>query len=94
MPGGCQSLLKALEGRPLAVGVEASSWQLYDEGVYSSSNCGLMLDHAVVLMGANLNKSYWTVKNSWGSNWGEDGYIRLAMGNTCGVCLYSTYPQL
>ena len=92
VPGDCQSVLAALQSSPLAVAVEAYYWQFYSSGVFS--NCGYWLDHAVVLVGADLNNGHWTVKNSFGKDWGEDGYIRLAMGNTCGLCFYSTYPLL
>jgi len=37
--------------------------------------------------------NYWIVKNSWASSWGENGYIRLAMGNTCGLENQASYPN-
>jgi len=45
--------------------------------------CGSKLDHGVTLVG--YSSSYWLIKNSWGETWGEKGYIRLAMGDTCGL---------
>merc|ERR1739848_646330 len=56
-------------------------WSYYTGGIYS--NCGKSLDHAVLAVG--YDSSSWKVKNSWGTGWGESGYIRLAMGDTCGV---------
>lgn len=74
---------------PLSVGVDANShWQLYTGGVMPARKCMGQLDHAVQAVGIDTEaeKPYIKVRNSWGSDWGEDGYIRLAQGtNTCGI---------
>ena len=76
---------------PVGVVVNASSWQYYKGGVVAGCPGGLLsLDHATQISGYSLDPSngpsYWVVRNSWGSGWGEGGYIRLAMGvNACGV---------
>jgi cathepsin L len=61
---------------PVAVSV-AANWGLYGGGVYeggcSSSSCSI--DHAVLAVG--YDQDYWLIRNSWGSSWGEKGYIRL-----------------
>lgn len=49
------------------------------------SSCGTKINHAVLLVGVGTDNS-WKIKNSWGTSWGESGFIRLATGNTCGVC--------
>lgn len=53
----------------------------YSSGIYErtqgSSNVGL---HCVCVVGYNDNDRYWIVKNSWGSNWGENGYVRIRYG--------------
>jgi len=52
-----------------------------------ASQCGNSIDHAIQLVGYSPNSGgYWVVRNSWGANWGENGYINLAFGeNTCGI---------
>jgi hypothetical protein len=85
---GCSSLATALEGRPISIAVDANNWSRYSSGVFS--NCGTKLDHGVLLVGVSDS---WKVKNSWGSGWGERGFIRLAQGNTCGLCNQPSYPN-
>eukprot|EP00727_Mastigamoeba_balamuthi_P014086 m51a1_g930 putative cysteine peptidase precursor (312) ;mRNA; r:211903-212838 len=75
---------------PLSVAIEAdtSVFQNYNTGILDSTKCGTNLDHGVALVGYGTEngKQYWTVRNSWGSSWGENGYIRLARGkNMCGI---------
>ena len=44
------------------------------------------MDHCVQAVGINTAQSYWNVRNSWGTSWGESGFIRLSYGgNTCGI---------
>ena len=70
---------------PLSIALDATSFQTYAGGILS--NCeGKTLDHAVLIVG--YAPRYWIVKNSWGANWGESGYIRIARGsNQCGLDL-------
>merc|ERR1712048_1468340 len=75
---------------PLSVCVNAESWNGYYGGILSGSCSGAYnsLDHCVQLVGYDTtgSKSYWKVKNSWAADWGEDGFIRLPMGeNSCGI---------
>jgi len=74
-------LMQALGEKPVSVCVDAGGWQNYHGGIFS--DCGTSLDHAVLAVG--YDSSSWKIKNSWGTDWGESGYIRLRMGNTCGV---------
>jgi len=71
---------------PFSIIVDASSWQNYQGGILSASDCGSNLDHAVIAAGYDMNGGFWNVRNSWGSGWGESGFIRLQFGqNTCGM---------
>jgi len=81
---------------PLSVCVNAETWNGYYGGVLSGSCSGSynMLDHCVQLVGYDTTAStpYWKVRNSWGTSWGEGGFIRLPMGvNSCGIADEAMY---
>jgi hypothetical protein len=70
-----------------------SAFQSYTGGVLKLTGCPTDLhttNHAVVIVGygvdANTGLQYWKVRNSWGVNWGEQGYFRIQRGvNMCGI---------
>lgn len=68
--------------------MDASNWSAYRSGIFN--NCATNTNHAVLLVGV-LDNGVWKVKNSWGSTWGEQGFIKLSAGNTCGICKYDSY---
>ena len=77
---------------PASVCVDASpaSFQQYSSGIYESAECWkVFLNHGVgcVGYGAEGADEYWIIRNSWGAEWGEQGYMRLARNkdNMCGV---------
>ena len=37
---------------------------------------------------------YFIIKNSWAESWGENGFMRIKMGNTCGICDAAIYPVI
>ena len=93
------ALATAVAQQPVSVLVDAggADWQSYGGGVVTDGGCGTSLDHAVLAVGYNMGNSppYWKVKNSWGTSWGESGYIRLAVVNgqgVCGVQMSPCYP--
>jgi C1A family cysteine protease len=86
--GDANALITAVNARPVAVAVDAENWQFYSGGVFS--DCSTNLDHGVLLIGYDATALI--VKNSWGTGWGENGYIRLAKGNTCGIANAASYP--
>ncbi|THG21911.1 hypothetical protein TEA_016608 [Camellia sinensis var. sinensis] len=87
-----------IKNGPLAVGINAAYMQTYIGGVSCPYICSKHLDHGVLLVGYGSaafapirlkKKPYWIVKNSWGANWGENGYYYICRGpkshNVCGV---------
>ena len=79
-------MANGINQEPISVTVDASNWGSYRGGVFGS--CGSGINHAVLLVGAAADGS-WKIKNSWGTGWGEAGFIRLSPGNTCGLCQYA-----
>jgi len=95
------ALLTAIVQQPVSVAVEAdqSVFQFYSGGVMDSA-CGTQLDHGVLAVGYGTlgGKDYYLVKNSWGADWGSQGYILLARGakfnpsGQCGIQMDPSYP--
>jgi len=90
----------ALALKPLSVSIQAdtSVFQSYSSGIFNSTKCGTSLDHAtnVVGWGTSNGVEYWTMRNSWGTSWGEKGYMRLQIvsGNgICGIQMEPLYPS-
>ena len=48
------------------------------------------MGHAALAVG--FSSTFWIVKNSWGTGWGENGFIRLKTGNTCGIAAAASTP--
>ena len=100
-----KQLERAVVKQPISVAIQANmrSFQLYKKGIYSDPDCGDQLDHGVLLVGygydPDLDMNYWIVKNSWGENWGEQGYIRMVKGienpeGQCGIAMDASYPTI
>jgi cysteine peptidase B len=93
---GEQGLYQQLSsGGPVSVCVDASSWQNYEGGVLTS--CGNQVDHCVQATGYTNyageynGESAWNVRNSWGTSWGQNGYIYVATGqDLCSIGDYCT----
>jgi len=79
---------------PLSVCLDASSWNTYTGGIMTV--CGNSVDHCVQAVGVDTSSGgYWKVRNSWGTSWGESGFIRLAYGqNTCDITNDPTYTTV
>ncbi|KAL5973642.1 Senescence-specific cysteine protease sag39 [Asimina triloba] len=95
------ALLKAVAMQPVSVAIDAggSAFQSYKSGVFTG-DCGADLDHGVTVVGYGTDEDgtkYWLVKNSWGTSWGEDGYIRMQRDvdteeGLCGIAMEPSYP--
>jgi len=89
VPRGEPGLENALNVGPVSVCLAANAFQTYRGGILAV--CPGTVDHCVQAVG--YTDTYWLIRNSWGSGWGETGYLRLARGqNLCHVADYVTYP--
>jgi len=97
-------LLSASSRQIVTVGVQADtmSFQFYKSGIYDDLDCGTELNHGMALVGYGNEDGqlFWKVKNSWGTKWGQFGYMyiartedRIGVG-TCGIALAASYPEM
>ncbi|CAF1079606.1 unnamed protein product [Adineta steineri] len=84
---------------PISVFIDAShsSFQFYRSGVYDEPQCSsTVVDHCALIVGFNATDSqlYYIVKNSWGTSWGQNGYIWMSRNknNQCGIAAMASYP--
>jgi C1A family cysteine protease len=90
----------ALQQQPLSVAIQADKpvFQMYHSGIFSNVKCGTQLDHAVMVVGwgEENGQEYWIMRNSWGTTWGELGYMRVAIQEgskgVCGIQSDVVYP--
>merc|ERR1712048_676271 len=88
-------LKSTLSQQPVSVTVNAGQLQLYANGVVTG-NCRGQINHAVIAVGYGTDgQDYFKIRNSFGSSWGESGYIRLAQNSSSPegtACLLQAYP--
>lgn len=104
IPHGDENALKIALATigPIAVAIDAShqTFHQYSSGIYYEPKCRASarhLDHAVLAVGYGTDENgddYYIVKNSWGTTWGDGGYIKMARNknNNCGIATSASYP--
>jgi C1A family cysteine protease len=103
-PNDQLSLRAAVAQQPVAIAIEADTryFQSYSSGVLTSSSCGTNLDHGVLIVGYGTENGidYWLVKNSWGTTWGDKGYVKIARSDStndegiCGIAMDPSFPSV
>jgi Papain family cysteine protease/Cathepsin propeptide inhibitor domain (I29) len=91
------AFLTTLSAQPISIAIDAEKIMSYTSGIFNNAACGTSLDHGVLAVGYDTSAGYIKVKNSWGTTWGESGYIRFALeGNgsgECGMYLQASVPK-
>jgi len=105
LPSGDEEKLKEAVAKygPISVGIHADlAFEWYENGVFYHKRCPNKLDdlnHGVLVVGyghdEKSGRDYWIVKNSWGTKWGEAGYIRMTRNrnNMCGIATLASIPK-
>ena len=96
-PNSVKQLKQAIATGPVSVAIEADTtlFQFYAGGVINSVGCGINVDHGVLAVGYGLDnnkREYYIVKNSWGTQWGMNGYVNIAAVDGAGICGIQSEP--
>ncbi|XP_072392898.1 cathepsin L-like proteinase [Diabrotica undecimpunctata] len=75
---------------------EILGWKLYGGGIFDNPSCTDSINHGILTVGyGTAEKDFWILKNSWGTTWGENGYMRLVRGKKqCGIYLDNSFAIL
>jgi len=97
--GSTESALQEAVGNegPVSICLAASAdcFHHYSGGILDDDSCGHSVNHAVAAVGYDVAQNYWIVRNSWGTSWGEAGYVRIVKNkNMCGMLSQSALPNV
>ena len=93
-----EGMKPAVATTSVAISIDAGStvFHMYSGGVLDSTDCGISTNHAVAIVGYGTDEDsgleYWLVRNSWGSSWGVDGYIKISITEGDGICAINHRP--
>ena len=101
LPRSMLDIMASLQNGPTAIALDASSFifRFYKKGVIDiPSRMSEQINHAVLLTGYDRdeNGTYWIIQNSWGKDWGDNGFVKLRARDGDGVLLsqvYGVYPK-
>lgn len=99
---GFREMIKAIRKGPIGCYIYASeSAYSYHSGMLTTdeecNGIGNSVNHAVLIVGFGREKGkfYWKAKNTWGKDWGENGYFKIAIGrNLCNIEMQCRFPVL
>ena len=90
--------MKSLQNGPVCIAIDANSFifRFYKSGIIDIALKSSEINHAVILTGYDYNENgtYWIIQNSWGKDWGDDGYVKLKAIDGEGILscqLYGVY---
>lgn len=96
-------MLRYIQNQPLSVAIQANHpmFKFYKSGIITSIECGDTPDHGVLIVGYGSENGidYWLVKNSWGTDWGDHGYVKIGRDvsenkyGVCGITREVSFPQ-
>ena len=91
--GGKDNLLAAVQSGTVSIAVAANtSFQLYRHGRFTGSCPNSQVNHAVDIVGYRSSDDSFILRNSWGTSWGESGYMYIKPG-LCNMYYYMVVPK-